>query len=142
MLHTFLINATQDLQTLIDISILDMNDIKEANHEAIFARLETKNALIDSFKSNKSNADAEMQKLIKAHPNNKIEELLDEKAMAIIDEMRLNLTKLRTLNKNYARSVIAVREFYDSLVNSMIPSQKVGYGNKSVAKVDFINVRA
>lgn len=100
MLHTFLSNATQDLQTLIDISILDMNDIKEANHEAIFARLETKNALIDSFKSNKSNADAEMQKLIKTHPNNKIEELLDEKAMAIIDEMRLNLMKLRTLNKN------------------------------------------
>ena len=142
MLHTFLSNATQNLQSLIDISILDMQDIREANHEAIFARLESKNALIDSFKSNKSNADAEMQKLLKAHPNKKIEELLDEKAMNIIDEMRTNLVKLRTLNKNYARSVIAVREFYDSLVNSMIPSQKVGYSNKSFAKVDFVNVRA
>ena len=142
MLHTFLSNATQNLQSLIDISILDMQDIREANHEAIFARLESKNALIDSFKSNKSNADAEMQKLLKAHPNKKIEDLLDEKAMNIIDEMRTNLVKLRTLNKNYARSVIAVREFYDSLVNSMIPSQKVGYSNKSFTKVDFVNVRA
>lgn len=137
MLHTFLNNATQDLKSLIDISNLDLADIKEAKHEAIFARLESKNALIDSFKANKNSADSEMQKLIKAYPNKKIEDLLDAKAMAIIDEMRLNLTTLRALNKHYARSVIAVREFYNGLINAMIPSQNVGYSNKSFAKVDF-----
>lgn len=137
MLHTFLQNAVNDLKSLIEINLLDIADIKVANHEAIFSRLEGKNNLIESFKSNKSNADIEMQKLLKAHPNKGIESLLDAEAMAIIDEMRTNLTHLRDLNKHYAKSVIAVSEFYNSLINAMIPSQKVGYSNKSFAKVDF-----
>lgn len=142
MLHTFLSNATEDLKSLISITALDMQDIKEANHDAIFSRLESKNNLIDSFKNNKSKADAEMQKLLKAYPNKKIEELLDEKAMMIIDEMRKNLIELRNLNKNYARSVIAVSEFYSSLVNAIIPNHNVGYGKGAMARVDFMSVEA
>ncbi len=137
MLHTFLNNAVSDLKSLIEISLLDMQDIKVANHDAIFSRLERKNSLIESFKDNKANADSQMQMLLKAHPNKGIADLLDENAMKIIDEMRTNLTKLRDLNKRYARSVIAVSEFYNSLINKMIPSQKIGYSNKSFAKVDF-----
>lgn len=137
MLHTFLNNAVNDLKSLIEISLLDMQDIKEAKHEAIFSRLESKNNLIESFKNNKSKADEQMQKLLKAYPNNSIETLLDENAMIIIDEMRNKLQELRSLNKHYARSVIAVSEFYNSLVNAMIPSQKIGYSSKSFAKVDF-----
>lgn len=142
MLHTFLSNATEDLKSLISITTLDMQDIKKANHEAIFARLESKNNLIDSFKNNKNLADNEMKKLIQAYPNKKIEELLDEKAMIIIDEMRTNLNELRTINKHYARSVIAVGEFYSSLVNAIIPSHNVGYGKGAMAKVDFMSVEA
>lgn len=142
MLHTFLQNAVNDLQSLIEINKLDMQDIKEANHEAIFSRLESKNNFIDSFKNNKSLADNEMQKMMKTYPNKSIEELLDEKAMGIIDEMRFSLKELRKLNKSYARAVIAVSEFYASLVNAIVPSQKVGYGNDSYASVDFIRCEA
>lgn len=137
MLHTFLKNTNNDLISLIEINLLDIADIKVANHEAIFSRLETKNNLIESFKANKSNADAEMRKLLEAHPNKKVEELLDTEAKEIVYKMQSNLMRLRDLNKRYAKSVIAVSEFYNSLINTMIPSQKVGYSNKSFAKVDF-----
>ena len=137
MLHTFLRNADNDLKSLIEINLLDIADIKVANHEAIFSRLEAKNNLIESFKENKSNADAEMQKMLKAHPNKEIKELLDAEALDIAYEMQSSLIRLRDLNKHYAKSVIAVSEFYNSLINTMIPSQKVGYSNKSFAKVDF-----
>lgn len=137
MLHIFLQNAVANLKSLIEISNLDMQDIRVANHEAIFSRLESKNNLVESFKTNKSSADSEMQKMLQSHPNKGITELLDENAMIIIDEMRVKLQELRDLNKHYAKSVIAVSEFYNSLINTMIPSQKVGYSNKSFAKVDF-----
>lgn len=146
MLHTFLQNAVNDLQALIAINKLDMQDIKEANHEAIFSRLESKNNHIDSFKNNKTLADTEMQKMMKNYPNKSIEELLDAKAMEIIDEMRSSLEELRNLNKSYAKSVIAVSEFYASLVNAIMPSQKISYGNNAYAvdcaNIDFVRYEA
>lgn len=142
MLHTFLQNAVSDLKSLIEINKLDMQDIKKANHEAIFSRLESKNNLIDSFKNHKSLADLEMQKMLKNHPNKSIEELLDARAMDIIDDMRSSLQELRKLNKSYARCVIAVSEFYGSLINAMMPHQKTGYNNNSYANVDFVRYEA
>lgn len=142
MLHTFLQNAVSDLKSLIEINKLDMQDIKKANHEAIFSRLESKNNLIDSFKNYKSLADLEMQKMLKNHQNKSIEELLDARAMDIIDDMRSSLQELRKLNKSYARCVIAVSEFYGSLINAMMPHQKTGYNNNSYANVDFVRYEA
>lgn len=146
MLHSHLQNANIALKSLIEISLQDIDDIKEARHEEIFARLEGKNNLISDFKNHKDLADSAMREMIAKHPNKGIADLLDENAMALIDEMRLNLKELRTLNKNYARSVIAVSEFYGSLINAIIPNQRnYGYGyraNYENANTDFIRCEA
>lgn len=142
MLHTFLSKAVCDLKSLLEINALDMSDIKEANHEAIFARLESKNNFISSFKENKSLADNEMRKLAKSYPNKSIEELLDDEAMLLIDDMRTSLKELKEANKQYAKSVLAVYEFYNSLVESIIPSQKVGYLDNSNSNANIMNIEA
>ncbi|RDU65082.1 hypothetical protein [Helicobacter sp. MIT 14-3879] len=142
MLHQSLNNAVCNLKSLIELNLLDIDDIKEARHEQIFNRLETKNNLIDSFKKNKSLADSEMRKLVNRFPNKKIEELLDDNAMKLIDDMRVNLKTLKELNKNYAKSVLAVYEFYNSLIESIIPSQKVGYLDKVHSKADLMSIEA
>lgn len=142
MLHTFLNKAVCDLKSLLEINALDMSDIKEANHEAIFARLKSKNNFISSFKENKNLADNEMRKLAKSYPNKSIEELLDDKAMLLIDDMRTSLKELKEANKQYAKSVLAVYEFYNSLVESIIPSQKAGYLDNSSANANIINIEA
>lgn len=144
MLHLHLQNANNDLKSLIEISLKDIADIKEAHHEAIFARLDGKNNCIDSFKNHKNLADSAMRDLLSKHPNKGIAELLDEKAMELIDEMRLNLKELRALNKSYARSVIAVSEFYNSLVDAIMPSANYSYGKADYknANADFIRCEA
>ncbi|RAX54373.1 hypothetical protein CCY99_03180 [Helicobacter sp. 16-1353] len=142
MLHKFLSDAVSDLEYLINISNLDINDIKEANHEAIFSRLESKNKTIFSFEHNKNLAKDEMLRLAKENPNKNIEELLDSNTAILIDKMRNNLKILRDLNKHYAKSVVAVYEFYNSLLESIVPSQRDGYSNKSYSKVDLLHIEA
>lgn len=143
MLHSFLQQSIDDLNALIEISNLDMADIKEAKHEAIFARLETKNNLIESFKNHKNLADSAMREMMVKHPNKGIADLLDEKAMGLIDEMRISLKTLRAINKSYSRSVVAVSEFYSSLINAIIPNQQASYGaNYGYGKAHYNNANA
>lgn len=142
MLHKFLSDAVSDLEYLIEISNLDIKDIKEANHEAIFSRLESKNSTIFSFEKNKDLARDEMLKLSKENPSKNIEELLDSQTITLIDTMRDGLKTLRDLNRNYAKSVVAVYEFYNSLLESIMPSQRDGYSNKSYSKVDLLHIEA
>ncbi len=142
MLIKFLSDAISNLEELIKISNLDMQDIKEANHDAIFQRLESKNNAIAMFDHNKDLARDAMLKLSKENPNKSIEELLDSDVAVLIDKMRECLKTLRDINRNYAKSVIAVYEFYNSLLGNIIPSQRDGYSNKSYSKVDLFHIEA
>lgn len=142
MLIKFLSDAISNLEELIKISNLDMQDIKEANHEAIFERLESKNNAIYMFDYNKDLARDAMFKLSKENPNKSIEEILNPEALILIDKMRENLKTLREINKKYAKSVVAVYEFYNSLLENIIPSQRDGYSNKLYSKVDLLRIEA
>lgn len=142
MLIKFLSDAISNLEELIKISNLDMQDIKEANHDAIFKRLESKNNAILMFDRNKDLARDAMLKLSKENPNKSIEEILNPEALMLIDKMRDGLKTLREINKNYAKSVVAVYEFYNSLLENIIPSQRDGYSNKLYSKVDLLRIEA
>ncbi|RDU58139.1 hypothetical protein [Helicobacter sp. MIT 99-5507] len=142
MLIKFLSDAISNLEELIKISNLDMQDIKEANHDAIFQRLESKNNAILMFDRNKDLARDAMLKLSKENPNKSIEEILNPEALMLIDKMRDGLKTLREINKNYAKSVVAVYEFYNSLLENIIPSQRDGYSNKLYSKVDLLRIEA
>lgn len=127
---------------MINISKLDIEDIKVANHDAIFARLESKNNLIAEFETNKNLAHEQMVALAKKYPNKNIADLLDDNTNELIDKMREQLKILRELNDGYSKSVVAVYEFYNSLIESIIPSERVGYSNKSYSKVDLLHIDA
>lgn len=142
MLVKFLNDAISNLEELIMISNLDMQDIKQANHNAIFERLESKNNAIAMFERNKDLARDAMLKLSMENPNKSIDELLDSDAVLLIDKMREGLKSLRDINKSYAKSVVAVYEFYNSLLESIVPSQRDGYSNKSYSKVDLLHIEA
>lgn len=142
MLCTHLAAANSALEQLIAIILQDLEDIKVANHDEIFARLESKNALIAAFGEHKKDADLEMRKLLARFPNKKIEELLDGNAMNLIDKMRESLKELKSLNKQYARFALAVSEFYNSLVEAILPSQKSHYYDKSHAAQNLVSIKA
>lgn len=142
MLNKFLYESTDSLRSLINITQLDMDDIKKANHDLIFERINTRNKYIESFEKNKNLAHEEMVKIAKANPNKNIGELLDEESRTLIDEMRDSLKILKELNENYSKSVFAVYEFYNSLIENIIPSEKIGYSNKTYSKIDLLRVDA
>lgn len=142
MLNKFLNDAICSLESLINISKLDIEDIKEANHDAIFARLESKNNLIVEFETNKNLAHEQMVNLAKKYPNKNIANLLDNTTNQLIDSMREKLKTLRELNEGYSKSVIAVYEFYTSLIESIIPTERVGYSNKTYSKIDLLHIDA
>lgn len=142
MLNKFLSNAICNLDSLIQLSKLDIEDIKVASHDTIFSRLESKNSLIAEFEANKNLAHEQMVSLSKKYPNKNIAELLEADSSALIDTMREKLKILRELNDGYSKSVVAVYEFYNSLIETIIPSERVGYSNKSYSKIDLLHIDA
>ncbi|MCH5313214.1 MAG: hypothetical protein J1E28_02280 [Helicobacter sp.] len=130
MLHTYIDGAIADLRTLIELTKLDNTDIQAANHEAIFGRLEQKDSLVKAFEEKKSLIHQEMLILCEKNPHKSLKDLLDETTSTLLDTMRDALSELKILNSNYARSVFAVSEFYNSLIQRIIPHESNGYGDQ------------
>lgn len=127
MLHTYINGAIADLKALIELTQLDNADIQIANHEAIFERLDQKNTLVKAFEDKKSLIQQEMLILCNKNPHKSLQDLLDEETNNLLDIMRDTLSDLKTINSNYARSVFAVSEFYNSLIQRVIPHENDGY---------------
>ncbi|RDU54211.1 hypothetical protein CQA49_05335 [Helicobacter sp. MIT 00-7814] len=141
MLEQYLQGATTDLQELIKLTQDDIADIQVANNEAIFARNETKNALIKSFEQKKSLMQQEMHQLLKDNPQKELADLLSAEVDAGLDSMRDALKELKKLNSAYAQSVYAVSEFYTSLLMRLVPHEENGY-NKSRASSQLLQTKA
>jgi len=141
MIAHYLRGAVDDIKLLSQITAKDIEDIKEARHEKLFERTKTKEDLIASFENKKAIIDNEIGKLSKNNPNTPIQELLESSAALMLDELRNSLKELKEQNKNFARMVLAVSEFYNSLLEKLIPSEKNGY-EQTRRSSSFLQVRA
>lgn len=140
MLHHYLQNAVNDIDTLINITQQDISDIKEAKHNDVFGRAKTKDELIGSFENKKALIDNEITKLLQENPNRTLDNLLEEEQKALLDEMKTKLHDLKHLNKHYARMVLAVSEFYNSLLERLIPTESHGYEGTKRSASSFLQV--
>lgn len=142
MLHHYLQSAVADLRALLAITQQDIEDIQLAKHPAIFSRTKTKDDLIASFENKKRLIDNEMLKLTQQKPEVALGDLLDEEASFQLGEMREALENLKEENRRYARMVLAVSEFYNSLLERIIPPQTQDYSGKKHATSSFLTVEA
>jgi len=142
MLTHYLDKAAEDLQTLIDLTQKDIDDIKAARHQALFDRIKTKEHTLVTFENRKALIDNEISNLIKANPDREMEELLDETVQRKLTVLREKLEELQALNRYYARFVITVGEFYNTLYEEMLPIEKDGYTGKNAKVASLIEVRA
>ena len=127
MLSQYLENATNDIKSLIQLTEEDIKDIKEARHENVFERTRLKNDLIKSFEATKTLLDNELIKLVTANKGTELSELLNEKEREGLNEMKTKLADLHKRNKEYAKFVVTISEFYNSLLDSMFPREMDGY---------------
>lgn len=143
MLSFYLQKALNDLESLIKISQADIDDIRLAEHTAQFERMKLKEETLRSFENKKAMIDHEISKLMTAHPEKGMAELLDHEQGEQLQQLKNRLSELREINKKYAKMVLGVSAFYNALLERVVPTEMHGYHKVASSKnASFLEVRA
>lgn len=142
MLTNNLKDAIREIDNLIELTKSDIEDIKEANHESLFKKAKIKGELINSFETKKSIVDREILKLVNENSDSgkTLEDILDENTKELIEELKVKLEELKDVNRHYARLVLGVSEFYNSLLEKVMPTEMQGY-NKVVSSNSYLHLK-
>lgn len=142
MLSYYLKSSIEDIENLVKLTEKDILDIKEAKHKSIFSRTKIKNDLIKSFENKKSLLDNELIKLVRKSNNKPLEEILNDSEQNMLETMKEKLLLLKVKNKEYARFVVTVSEFYNSLLDSVFPREMEGYQKINHKPASLLKIRA
>ncbi len=141
MLSHHLQSALKDLRDLIAISQKDIDDIQEAAHDNQFERLSIKEEYLKSFESKKAMIDHEISKKMSANPEKGLSELLNEIEHKELENLKFELSTLRDINQRYAKMVLSVGSFYNSLLEQVVPTEMQGYKKVASSDSTFLKVR-
>ncbi|WP_331773972.1 hypothetical protein [Sulfurospirillum sp. 1612] len=142
MLLHYLKSSLDDIDHLIDLTKKDIEDIKEANHELVFERTKIKNDLVKAFENKKSLLDNELIKMVSNNKGMDLESILNEEQKTLLNEMKIKLTELKSVNKQYAKFVVIVSEFYNTLLDKIFPRELEGYKKANRTPATLLKVRA
>ena len=142
MLSYHLKGAVSDLQQLVKISEQDIEDIKFANHAPQFERRKIKEDMLNSFENKKAMIDHEISKLMTGNPNLSLDKLLDADENSDLQSLKLALAALREVNKKYAKMVLSVSSFYNTLLERLVPTEMNGYTKSTSRDASFLEIRA
>ena len=133
MIKKYLNDLIECLAKIIALTKEDIENIKQAKHDEVGPHSELKTKLLAAFETNKKALDAELVKLASKHAEKNIAELLDDEIKDKLSELRTVLLELKDVNREYAKSVVVVKEFFDSLVGVMLgkPTQN-SYTDKAL----------
>jgi len=141
MLSYHLEAAVNDLEQLVKISEQDIEDIKLAKHENQFERRSIKEDMIKSFETKKAMIDREISKLMSSNPDVSLDKLLDEKENSTLQKLKSSLASLRDVNKKYAKMVLTVSSFYNTLLEKLVPTEMNGYVKSTSKDAAFLELR-
>jgi hypothetical protein len=142
MLLYHLKGAIKDLKDLISITQTDIEDIKEARQSPQFDRLPLKDEKIKSFESKKAMIDHEISKLMTLNPGAELSGLLNDEQHEALDGLKAELSNLREINQKYAKMVLTVSAFYNTLLERIVPTEMNGYQRVASKNPTLLEVRA
>ncbi len=142
MLLHHLQSAVGDLKDLIRMTEIDIEDIKEAKQAPQFDRLPLKDEKIKSFESKKAMIDHEISKLMSTNPEKDLENLLNGEEHNALGKLRDELSNLRVTNQKYAKMVLTVSSFYNTLLERIVPTEMNGYQRVASKNPSFLEIRA
>ena len=116
MLKKYLDEAIAKLDELINLTERDIENIKQAKHSTVDESVKKKTSLIKEFESVKKSLDKELAIVSKEYDTTALAGVLDDEAKAKLVLMR-----------QYARHVVAVKEFFDTLSKKVFNLQSNGY---------------
>jgi len=142
MISHYIKGVTKNIDDLIGLTKEDIDDIKNAKNETIYDRTKIKDEIINLFENNKSLLDSELIKLIEKNPDKELSDLLVKNEKEDLEILKNKLKELQILNKNYARLVVAVNEFYSSLFDKIFPTEMENYKKINPKSFSLLKVSA
>ena len=126
MLKQILKQTNDNLDKLIDITNQDINDIKEANHDALFERNKTKDKIVQEFITNKNQIDTILIK--RSESGLSLENMLSDEENQLFDEFKLKLQEFADIHKKFSKMALAVANFYNNLSHKVNQTEvDIGY---------------
>ena len=141
MLTYHLQNTLTDLDDLILMTQSDINDIKVAQHDPQFDRLSMKEEKIKSFEAKKAMIDYEISSLMSAHPDTELPQLLNAQQHQLLEELKVKLSSLYDVNKEYAKLVVIVSNLYNTFLERLVPTEMDGYNKVASKDSTILQVR-
>ncbi|EQB40181.1 hypothetical protein M947_03930 [Sulfurimonas hongkongensis] len=141
MLSHHLQGALADLRDLIQITESDIADIKEAKNDPQFDRLSLKEEKLKSFETKKAMIDHEISSLMSKNPDMDLPQLLSKEQHSQLDDLKIELNKLRDVNKHYARLVLVVSNLYNTFLEKIVPTEMQGYSKVASKNSSILQVR-
>ncbi len=142
MLSYYLTGAVNDLKQLVKMSEQDIEDIKLARSEPQFERRKIKEDTLKSFENKKAMIDHEISKLMTQNPDVSLDKLLNDEENESLSNLKSSLSALRDVNKKYAKMVLAVSSFYNTLLERIVPTEMNGYTKQTSKDASFLEMRA
>lgn len=122
MIQTQLKACNGLLDELITQTEQDLENIRKANHKEVDESVEKKNKLIVSFMQAKKELDNTLIKISNNGQDN-LATLLDDEDKELLGEFKKRLITLQSKNKEYAKLVLVVKNFFDGLVHTMFDKE-------------------
>ena len=141
MLSHHLQSALGDLRDLIKITESDIEDIKVAKNDPQFERLSLKEDKLKSFEQKKAMIDHEISTLMTTNPDKELPKLINEEQHTLLDELKVELSKLREVNKHYAKLVLTVSNLYNTFLERLVPTEMQGYNKVASKNHSILEVR-
>ena len=135
-------SAIADIDALVALTKFDIEDIKEAQHDKLSDRLHEKESLISSFEQKKTLLNSELLKLTLAHEGKSIDQILTEDEADTLTLFKDKLSVLKAVNKEYAKFVATISEFYNSLIDKMFTLEGNGYEKNTLRPATLFMVSA
>lgn len=121
MLSTHLNKANEILKELIAITQEDIININQAKHDSVQTSVVKKEKLSAEFAKAKSCLDKSLLELSQSS-SLELSELLSDEQKEELDALKSNLTALHDVNKQYAKLVLILKNFYDRMIKAMFKS--------------------
>ena len=127
MLKQSLISINKTLDNLINITKQDIEDIKIANHEALFQRNSLKEQYLKDFTNQKSQIDSILVK--RSESGLDLENLINSEEDKLLSEFKQKLQEFYTIHKKFSKMALLITNFYNNLMHK-INGEEVDIGYK------------
>ncbi len=142
MISHYLNSAINNIEDLIRLTKDDIEDIKNARNDEIFKRTKIKDEIIVLFENQKQLLDSELLKTMEKNKDKDLSEVLSKDEKESLEKLKIKLQELHSLNKEYAKFVVIVNEFYSSLFDKIFPTDMENYKKINPKSFSLLKVSA